>query len=474
MSHIHPEDPRVTAHALGELAGADVAAVERAAMTNPAVARAIEETRQMAACLESAFGAEELGLDPARREAVRQAGRMPVPEKIISRDRARRWGRVALVTGIAAGLLAGAVFMMVNTPVGERRTTFREEAAQRREAQLQVLLAPAPAAGEPRRFLGQGSPAAPGAEAEITGVGSAEYHALGRLMSEDPAAFFRGVEKAARTAHLDELRKLPPLVENDFLSCRDAPRARVPQVAGTASFAIVERFVRGANTLPPKNAVRVEELVNEVRYDNEWDAEMDDIRLGTELVRCPWDAEAVLLGVLLQNGSGAPLPATANLEINFKPDMVRSYRLLGYARGGAGRFPPVSRSLGAGDSNFVLYELLPAKQSVFTEHGVLLRVGLVLSDADEASPRAIISPVSGPPRDWDGASGNFQTASTLAAFGLLLRESPHRGALDAGLLRRLASRALAASREADLARRDALQLALDAAPLLEAVPPRQE
>ena len=43
MKRIHPEDPRVTAHALGELPKHEAAEVERAALANPAVQAAMDE-----------------------------------------------------------------------------------------------------------------------------------------------------------------------------------------------------------------------------------------------------------------------------------------------------------------------------------------------------------------------------------------------------------------------------------------------
>ena len=64
MSRIHPEDPRLTAYVLGELPGTERAVVEKAAMTDPAVAGAIEETCQLAHLVQSSLGAQALQLDP--------------------------------------------------------------------------------------------------------------------------------------------------------------------------------------------------------------------------------------------------------------------------------------------------------------------------------------------------------------------------------------------------------------------------
>ena len=91
MKRIHPEDPRVTAHALGELPKHEAAEVDRAALSHPAVQAAMEETRALADLLEKGFGAERLELGAERREAIRRAGRRPAPENLVSMRAGRRW-----------------------------------------------------------------------------------------------------------------------------------------------------------------------------------------------------------------------------------------------------------------------------------------------------------------------------------------------------------------------------------------------
>ncbi len=59
---IHPEDPRVTAYVLGELSHAEAAEVERAALLNPTLQEALDETRQMAGLLGNVFGERSLEL----------------------------------------------------------------------------------------------------------------------------------------------------------------------------------------------------------------------------------------------------------------------------------------------------------------------------------------------------------------------------------------------------------------------------
>ncbi len=72
---IFPDDPRLTAFALGELEGEDLAAVEAALRDDPAARAAVEEIRAMAGHLETALGAEaaadaKAAIEPLHRAAI--------------------------------------------------------------------------------------------------------------------------------------------------------------------------------------------------------------------------------------------------------------------------------------------------------------------------------------------------------------------------------------------------------------------
>jgi hypothetical protein len=468
MKRIHPEDPRITAHALGELPSGEAAELERAALLNPAVQEALDEARQLARLLGEVLGDKDLVLGEDRRETIRRAGRQPEVHELASASPYRRWGRVAAVMAAAAVLLVGGVWMLQQIPV----TMFGnggEIAKTPEEVRMRILLAPV---DQPHRVarITQGTPVAPALSddpgAEPAGESpDPEYLRLTRLLQEDPEAFFQDVRQVARSAAMRDLAELPNLVDNPFVSAREESRAVVPMVSGGASFPLVERFVRGEEKLPPRNAVRVEELINHVIYQDEGDAELDGIRLGAELVRCPWDERRLLLGVLLRNDSDKMLPVSKALRLDVKPDVIRSYRLLGYADTGSGGGAGLTaqRGLPPGWSNFVLYELNPAQRAVFTEHWVLVRAGLAVG---EESMRGLIVPVTSPPRDWGNASPNFKTASVLAAYGMLLRDSFYKGGLEPTLVRELAEDAMRDVSTGDLIQREALQLVIDSESLL--------
>ncbi len=467
MRKIHPEDPRVTAHALGELPKHEAAAVERAAMSNPEVQRAFEETKELVGMLRQGFEAEQLELGEERREAIRRAGRRPVPENLVSMRASRRWMRPVAVSAAAAAMVAGVVWIMTRIPAEDDDLIVRaERESPSVEARGRHLLgiAPRPAPAGRQAERNGTLPAVGGAgDGSATPVSKAVAE-LRALRRESPASYAEAVEAAAVNARREMLERLPELDDNEFVSCRDRPRSTVPVVSGRASFPLVKRFLLAHRELPPRRVVRVEELINCVGYRAEGDADLEGVRLGVELGRCPWDEKAVLMGILLRNESERAIGARTQLEVEMKPEHVRSYRLLGYAnpRGATGQ-PSVTEGLMPGDSNYVLYQLLPAHWEVLTRHHVVARVALRLEAGGE---KGLLAPATGPPSDWGNTSNNFRTAVALGAFGMLLRDSPYRGALDTARLDQLARDAMAGAPDDDLARREALHLIIEALPML--------
>ncbi|MDP6209187.1 MAG: von Willebrand factor type A domain-containing protein, partial [Roseibacillus sp.] len=311
MKRIDSEDPRVTAYALGELPEHEAAELRRVAEKHPAVQAALDETRALGGLIRGGFSSESLELGEARREAIRRAGRSPDPENLVSiQSRRRDWFRPAAVAA-AAALVACVLWMMQQIPVGENEFV-REatEAEQREVVRMQILLSSTPRSARPiaggttplpRASEEEAYPILPEVPSEIV---DEEYLALRELWQKDPDAFFARVRSAAREINLPVLSRMAFLADNPFVSTREEARSTVPIVSGTASYHLVERFIRNEKRLPPRNSVRTEELINQVSYPDEGDADLDGIKLGIEIVRCPWDRELTLLGVLLRNESG--------------------------------------------------------------------------------------------------------------------------------------------------------------------------
>src|SRR5262249_48352782 len=87
--------------------------------------------------------------------------------------------------------------------------------------------------------------------------------------------------------------------ENDFRSVRDRPLSTFSVDVDTASYAIVRRCLAG-DALPPRDAVRIEEMVNYFPYDYAAPAGDAVFAANVEVSDCPWDREHRLARVALK------------------------------------------------------------------------------------------------------------------------------------------------------------------------------
>ena len=105
-----PDDPTLTAYALGELSAADSAAVERAAAENPALQVTIRETREIQQFLTARLTPPADKLLPQQRENIRRTA--ATSGKIVS-------FRPAWLIPAAAAVLALAAIIVTRSPRGE-------------------------------------------------------------------------------------------------------------------------------------------------------------------------------------------------------------------------------------------------------------------------------------------------------------------------------------------------------------------
>jgi Ca-activated chloride channel family protein len=96
------------------------------------------------------------------------------------------------------------------------------------------------------------------------------------------------------------------IVENPFLRALDTPLSTFSIDVDTASYSNVRRYLN-AGQLPPRDAVRIEELLNYFIYAYPQPKTSDPFGITTEAVRCPWNAEHVLVRVGLK---GREMPRT--------------------------------------------------------------------------------------------------------------------------------------------------------------------
>ena len=89
------------------------------------------------------------------------------------------------------------------------------------------------------------------------------------------------------------------IVENEFIQPKDEAISAFSIDVDRAAYSNSRRFIQ-YNQMPPKDAVRIEELVNYFHYDYEEPKGKDPFAIDTELGECPWNKNHQLLHIGLQ------------------------------------------------------------------------------------------------------------------------------------------------------------------------------
>ena len=95
----------------------------------------------------------------------------------------------------------------------------------------------------------------------------------------------------------DESYKNNP--ENNFTSPKDSPLSTFSIDVDVASYSNIRRYINGGQ-LPPKDAVRVEEMINYFKYDLAAPTNGDPVAIHTELSTAPWNPKHQLLRIGLK------------------------------------------------------------------------------------------------------------------------------------------------------------------------------
>jgi len=299
-------DILLTAYALGELSGDDLATVERL-LADPAAADArahVAEVRGTAAALK-AIREQEL---PERSADLRKAvltaavGRGAVTPAEAPQAGRRggigKWilslGSCAAVALVAAAMLLPAVQSSREAArrqvalMSEREARFAGASADGRPAARDVAGAPLEVEIEESATDyelsmpvvsgsggGYGGQAGSSARAARVG-GSAEF----RVITAEPAG---DLERDA----VPTTERYNRFTENPFRGVGEQPLSTFSIDVDTASYANARRFLQ-AGQRPPRDAVRIEELVNYFRYDYPEPKGDEPFSVTVDAAACPW------------------------------------------------------------------------------------------------------------------------------------------------------------------------------------------
>ncbi len=114
--------------------------------------------------------------------------------------------------------------------------------------------------------------------------------------------------RAGREANTESYDKI---VESSFLSVSDQPLSTFSIDVDSAAYTNVRRFLN-QNQMPPKEAVRIEEMINYFSYDYPQPAGSDPVSITTSVAPCPWKKghELVMVGIQAQKIDLKDAPAS--------------------------------------------------------------------------------------------------------------------------------------------------------------------
>ncbi|MDR3622954.1 MAG: VWA domain-containing protein [Paludisphaera borealis] len=105
---------------------------------------------------------------------------------------------------------------------------------------------------------------------------------------ESPLPVAKSEEPAGKLVPAQEAYE--EIVDNDFAQVAREPLSTFSIDVDTASYANVRRFLE-QNTLPPKDAVRIEELLNYFQYEDPAPKGDEPFAVHAEVAGCPWNPE---------------------------------------------------------------------------------------------------------------------------------------------------------------------------------------
>lgn len=455
MKKLQPDDPRYTAYVLGELTPKEAKIISEQAEADPSIADDMAKTQALGKLLCETYEREGLSLHPVQRAVIRRVGQSQEALAMRSARRRGDWYRGAGIAFAAAATIAIALLVLAKTPTADPKQAVTEP----EQLQMDVVLNPAALTNWGDRQIVADENAQPvedAAESKLREVSDAQREFAQRVIN-DPQRFFASAEHTARRQILPTAESFVPLQENEYLSTSERPSTTVPVMAGRTSFAWVERFLRERGQLPPRDAVRLEELVNYPDYQERAEAQVGGVALTSELVPCPWNEDSLLLGLLLQRQPGSEEREKVSVQLEIDEDRVAEYRLLGFAQpdGEVVAGADASHPLAAGNSTYVFYEIRPG--DVPFDEVPLGRVALkVTGDVGASIYRNLEVPAI--PSRWLDSSDSFRTAATVAAYALCLRDSPYKGSLSLAWVESLARQTLLEQPAANSAIKEVLQL----------------
>jgi Ca-activated chloride channel family protein len=134
---------------------------------------------------------------------------------------------------------------------------------------------------------------------------------LNNYSSVDNALQGRAVGINLQQNNINKDEEYSSYKENRFVTSKEQPLSTFSLDVDAASYSNMRRIIN-QGSLPPKDAVRIEELINYFSYDYPKPTGTDPLRISHETTTCPWDEthQLVKIGVKAREIASESLPAS--------------------------------------------------------------------------------------------------------------------------------------------------------------------
>ncbi|PYI48401.1 MAG: hypothetical protein DMF10_04285 [Verrucomicrobia bacterium] len=229
--------------------------------------------------------------------------------------------------------------------------------------------------------------------------------------------------------------------EHPFVSVSSNPHSGFPIVVTPGSYSEVFQSIN-AGVLPPKDTVRIEQMINYFNYDYPEPRSDELFSVNVDVAGCPWDQSHRLVRIGLKGRKASSDVHGANIiardtkiDIEFNPVRIGSYRLIGYDRRSlqgenSNREGAPDHGIAAGYTVTALYELVPVAQQFITrqEAQTLLSAKLRFKKPDgNGEVQSIERSVTDDGVDFAQAHPDLKFAAAVAEFGMILCDSGYKG-----------------------------------------------
>lgn len=328
-------DSKLTAYALNELPEDERQAFEKE--LTPENRKTVEEIRELSSTLSKHYTAEkQIGLTDEQREAIYAAARKMRKKKTIPFP-SKPWIPMAIAASISIlFILFSGTFVMFSV-VEQPEVAFCAAPPVSRpsmpleRARLKQSSKPTPKS----RIVSRSSQSAPDLELpEISFAGSGLGGGMDSycLMADNDQMVMFGEEASTSAQWGPSIEDYTEIQENEFVRVSNEPLSTFSIDVDTASYANVRRFLKNG-TLPPKDAVRIEEMINYFNYSYETSRNEVPFAANFAQAVCPWNKNHKLVRIGLKGreiaqASRPPLNLVFLLDVSGSMDSPNKLQLV--------------------------------------------------------------------------------------------------------------------------------------------------